>query len=154
MNLRVDNVDTDLAAAAPSAAAASAPVSSSNMNSTLDEELLTLQKAGLKRSLRTVTQRRSGTVQIENDRVADFASNDYLGLAADARVGRAATAVLQAEGTGRIQIDDHPDADSVSRDDVAAVAAAVIDNPTTVGHTLNFNAGPTPIVEAIEQFTA
>ncbi len=100
MNLRVDNVDTDLAAAAPSAAAASAPVSSSNMNSTLDEELLTLQKSGLKRSLRTVTQRRSGTVQIENDRVADFASNDYLGLAADARVGRAATAVLQAEGTG------------------------------------------------------
>ena len=77
-----------------------APASSSNMNSTLDHELLTLQKAGLKRSLRAVTQRRSGTVQIDNDRVADFASNDYLGLAADARVARAATAVLQAEGTG------------------------------------------------------
>lgn len=78
----------------------SAPVSSSNMNSTLDEELLTLQKAGLKRVLRAVTQRRSGTVQIDNDRVADFASNDYLGLAADPRVARAAIAVLRAEGTG------------------------------------------------------
>lgn len=78
----------------------SAPVLSSNMNSTLDDELLTLQKAGLKRVLRPVTQRRSGTVQIDNERVADFASNDYLGLAADARVARAATAVLQAEGTG------------------------------------------------------
>jgi len=70
------------------------------MKSTLDEELLTLEKAGLKRVLRPMTQRRSGTVQIDNHRVADFASNDYLGLAADPRVARAATAVLQAEGTG------------------------------------------------------
>ncbi|MEO6988288.1 MAG: SDR family oxidoreductase [Aquihabitans sp.] len=57
-------------------------------------------------------------------------------------------------GTGRIEIADHPAASSVSRDDVAAVAAAVLDNPATVGHTLNFNAGPTPIVEAIEEFIA
>lgn len=78
----------------------STSVSSSNMNSTLDGELSALQRAGLKRALRPVMLRRSGTVQIENDRVADFASNDYLGLAADPRVARAATAVLQAEGTG------------------------------------------------------
>ena len=77
-----------------------APALSHDMNTTLDNELLTLQNAGLKRSLRAVTQRRSGTVQIDNDRVADFASNDYLGLAADPRVARAATAVLRAEGTG------------------------------------------------------
>lgn len=57
-------------------------------------------------------------------------------------------------GTGRIEIADHPTAASVSRDDVAAVAAAVVDHPATVGHTLNFNAGPTPILEAIEQLTA
>ena len=84
----------------PASPLPSASVSSSNMNSTLDGELLTLQQAGLKRALRTVMQRRSGTVQIDNDRVADFASNDYLGLAADTRLARAATAVLQAEGTG------------------------------------------------------
>lgn len=70
------------------------------MNSTLDGELLALQHAGLKRGLRPVMLRRSGTVQIESERVADFASNDYLGLASDPRVGRAATAILQAEGTG------------------------------------------------------
>ncbi len=73
---------------------------SSNMDATLDAELLALQHAGLKRGLRAVKQRRSGTVQIDADRVADFASNDYLGLAADPRVARAAIAVLQAEGTG------------------------------------------------------
>lgn len=73
---------------------------SSNMDATLDAELLALQKAGLKRGLRAVMLRRSGTVQIDLERVADFASNDYLGLAADPRVARAATAVLQAEGTG------------------------------------------------------
>ena len=70
------------------------------MDATLDAELLALQHAGLKRGLRAVKQRRSGTVQIDADRVADFASNDYLGLAADPRVARAAIAVLQAEGTG------------------------------------------------------
>ena len=70
------------------------------MNTTLDEALFALQSAGLKRALRPVRQRRGGSVQIEHDRVADFASNDYLGLAADARIARAATAVLQAEGTG------------------------------------------------------
>lgn len=70
------------------------------MNSTLDEALLALQTAGLKRALRPVRQRRGGSVLIEHDRVADFASNDYLGLAADARIARAAAAVLQAEGTG------------------------------------------------------
>lgn len=72
----------------------------SSMTATLDAELLALQQAGLKRGLRAVTLRRAGSVQIDHERVADFASNDYLGLAADPRVARAATAVLQAEGTG------------------------------------------------------
>ncbi|MEO6629622.1 MAG: NAD(P)H-binding protein [Aquihabitans sp.] len=57
-------------------------------------------------------------------------------------------------GTGRIEIADHPAVSSVSRDDVAGVAAAVVDTPVAIGHTLNFNTGTTPIVEAIEQFTA
>ena len=70
------------------------------MNSTLDDALLALQTAGLKRALRPVRQRKAGSVLLEHDRVADFASNDYLGLAADTRIARAACAVLQAEGTG------------------------------------------------------
>lgn len=72
----------------------------STMNAALDEELRALQAAGLKRSLRQVQQRRAGTVLLGNERVSDFASNDYLGLASDPRVARAAMAVLQAEGVG------------------------------------------------------
>jgi 8-amino-7-oxononanoate synthase len=71
-----------------------------DMSSVLDQELQALQTAGLRRTMRAVQQRNAGTVLIHGERVADFASNDYLGLAADPRVARAAMAVLQAEGTG------------------------------------------------------
>ncbi len=70
------------------------------MNAALDEDLRALQALGLKRALRQVNQRRAGTVLLGGERVSDFASNDYLGLAADPRVARAAQAILQAEGTG------------------------------------------------------
>jgi hypothetical protein len=71
-----------------------------SMHDVLDEELQALQAAGLRRTLRAVQQRHAGTVLINGERIADFASNDYLGLASDPRVARAASAVLQAEGTG------------------------------------------------------
>ncbi len=90
------------------------------MSDVLDEELTALQAAGLKRSMRAVQQRRAGTVLINGDRVADFASNDYLGLAADHRVARAAGAVLQAEGTGagaaRLISGNHPIHDTLERE--------------------------------------
>ena len=38
---------------------------------------------------------------------------------------------------------------NVSRADVAAVAAAVLQNPATIGRTIRFNAGETPIADAI-----
>ncbi|GAA1805077.1 NAD(P)H-binding protein [Agromyces neolithicus] len=38
---------------------------------------------------------------------------------------------------------------SVSRADVAAVAAAVLQNPATIGRTIRFNSGDTPIAVAI-----
>ena len=66
----------------------------------LEEELQALQAAGLRRTMRTFKQRQSGTIMLGGERIADFASNDYLGLACDPRVARAAMAVLQAEGTG------------------------------------------------------
>ncbi len=84
----------------------------STMNAALDEELRILEASGLKRSLRQVQQRRAGTVLLNGERIADFASNDYLGLASDPRVARAAHAVLQAEGTGagaaRLISGNHP----------------------------------------------
>ena len=89
------------------------------MTAVLDEELSALQAAGLRRTLRAVQQRQSGTVLINGERIADFASNDYLGLAADQRVARAASAVLQAEGTGagaaRLITGNHPIHDSLER---------------------------------------
>jgi 8-amino-7-oxononanoate synthase len=82
------------------------------MNAALDEELRALEASGLKRALRQVQQRRAGTVLLGSERIADFASNDYLGLASDPRVARAAHAVLQAEGTGaaaaRLISGNHP----------------------------------------------
>ncbi|WP_411282233.1 8-amino-7-oxononanoate synthase [Gemmatimonas sp.] len=82
------------------------------MDAALDEELQALQSAGLRRTLRQVHQRRVGTVLLDGERVADFASNDYLGLAADPRLARAANAVLQAEGVGagaaRLISGNHP----------------------------------------------
>ncbi|GAA3034320.1 NAD(P)H-binding protein [Microbacterium dextranolyticum] len=38
---------------------------------------------------------------------------------------------------------------SVSRADVAAVIAAVIDEPSTVGRTISFNSGDVPVVDAV-----
>jgi 8-amino-7-oxononanoate synthase len=70
------------------------------LDATLSDELEALQAMGLRRTLRAVHQRRNGTVLLHGERIADFASNDYLGLASDPRVARAASAVLQAEGTG------------------------------------------------------
>lgn len=89
------------------------------MNDVLDEELQQLQTAGLRRTLRTVQQRHGGTVLIRGERVADFASNDYLGLASDPRIARAAAAVLQAEGTGagasRLISGNHPIHENLER---------------------------------------
>jgi len=90
------------------------------MGEVLEEELVALQAAGLRRTLRAVQERRAGTVLLNGERIADFASNDYLGLAADARVARAASAVLQAEGTGagasRLISGNHPIHDSLERE--------------------------------------
>lgn len=89
------------------------------MRAVLDDELGALQAAGLRRTMRAVQQRQSGTVLLRGERIADFASNDYLGLAADPRIARAAMAVLQAEGTGagaaRLISGNHPIHESLER---------------------------------------
>lgn len=89
------------------------------MDAALIEELQSLQAAGLRRTLQQVHQRRAGTVLLNGERVADFASNDYLGLASDSRLARAAAAVLQAEGMGagaaRLISGNHPLHDALER---------------------------------------
>ncbi len=85
---------------------------SPSLEEVLGDELTQLAEAGLRRTLKSVRQRRAGTVLIDGERIADFASNDYLGLAADPRLARAAAAVLESEGTGagaaRLISGNHP----------------------------------------------
>ncbi|WP_312678355.1 NAD(P)H-binding protein [Microbacterium sp.] len=60
----------------------------------------------------------------------------------------APSALTLDEPTGRIDTTAERSA-SVSRADVAAVIAAVVLEPATIGRTIRFNSGPTPIAEAI-----
>lgn len=60
----------------------------------------------------------------------------------------APSALTLDEPTGRIDTTAERSA-SVSRADVAAVIAAAVLEPATIGRTIRFNSGPTPIAEAI-----
>ncbi|WDF33964.1 SDR family oxidoreductase [Arthrobacter agilis] len=53
-------------------------------------------------------------------------------------------------GTGKIEVSDTPQQDSVAREDVAHVAAVVLANLGTVDKTIQFNTGETPIADAID----
>jgi uncharacterized protein YbjT (DUF2867 family) len=52
-------------------------------------------------------------------------------------------------GTGRIETGEGVRGSSVSRDDVAAVAAYVVDHPSTVGRVIDFNSGDVAIAQAL-----
>jgi uncharacterized protein YbjT (DUF2867 family) len=57
--------------------------------------------------------------------------------------------LLDKLGTGRIETGDGIPKGEVSRDDVAAVAAYVLDHPATIGRTIEFNNGEVPIADAL-----
>jgi uncharacterized protein YbjT (DUF2867 family) len=52
-------------------------------------------------------------------------------------------------GSGRVSLGEHVGRGPVSRDDVAAVLAAALDEPATIGRTLELIAGQTPIEDAV-----
>lgn len=52
-------------------------------------------------------------------------------------------------GTGRVRLGESVDRGEVPRDDVAAVLAACLDEPGTIGRTLELVAGETPVEEAV-----
>lgn len=58
------------------------------------------------------------------------------------------SALTMDEGTGEIQVTEG-EATRVSRADVAAVIAEVLEREDTYGRTIRFNGGDTPIVEAV-----
>jgi uncharacterized protein YbjT (DUF2867 family) len=59
------------------------------------------------------------------------------------------SALTTEPGTGRIEIGLHHGGREVPREDVARVAAAVLARPGTAGRVLPFNAGDTPVEEAL-----
>lgn len=57
--------------------------------------------------------------------------------------------LTDGDGTGRIDVEASRSR-TVDRADVAAVVAAALDNPRTIGRTIRFNTGETPIAEALD----
>ncbi len=67
----------------------------------IDEELLRLEQADLLRSLPPGLHAAGAVVEIAGQSVINFASNDYLGLAADSRLANAAAEAFREQGVGR-----------------------------------------------------
>jgi uncharacterized protein YbjT (DUF2867 family) len=53
-------------------------------------------------------------------------------------------------GTGRVHLGERVSRGQVTRDDVAAVLAAVIESPNTIGRTVDLIGGDTPVAEAVK----
>lgn len=67
----------------------------------LGEELARLEGAGLRRRLETIEAPTGPVLRLTSgETLVDFSSNDYLGLAADPRLARAAAAALERWGVG------------------------------------------------------
>src|SRR5699024_12476059 len=52
-------------------------------------------------------------------------------------------------GTGQVSLGPDVERDSVTRDDVAAVVIALLDEPDTAGKAVNLVNGETPVVDAV-----
>jgi cytosine deaminase len=52
-------------------------------------------------------------------------------------------------GTGHVNLGESVPRGQVTRDDVAAVVAAVLDSPNTIGRTFELMGGDTPVAEAV-----
>jgi uncharacterized protein YbjT (DUF2867 family) len=79
---------------------------------------------------------------------AKAAADDHLRASGLAWTVLGPSGLTSDEPTGRIDV-MAGESGSVSRADVAAVIAAVLDDDRTIGHTIRFNAGEVPIAEAI-----
>jgi 8-amino-7-oxononanoate synthase len=66
----------------------------------IDEELLNLQEAGLRRRISVREGPLSPRIWVDGQELIHFGSNDYLGLAADPRLNAAVTAAVEQYGWG------------------------------------------------------
>ncbi len=66
----------------------------------VDDELAALEALGRRRSRRVIGARTATELVADGTRLVNFSSNDYLGLATDARLARAASEAMAARGVG------------------------------------------------------
>ena len=66
----------------------------------LEKDLQDLESLGIYRTLKTVESPQGREITLEGKRVLNFCSNDYLGLANDARIKRAALEAIEEYGLG------------------------------------------------------
>jgi 8-amino-7-oxononanoate synthase len=66
----------------------------------IDRELEALAAKGLRRALEPLASPQGAEVEVGGRRLVNFCSNDYLGLAADPRLRRAAAEAAEREGAG------------------------------------------------------
>lgn len=66
----------------------------------IDDELVELERQGLLRSRSTHAGAQQVRLKVDDRELINFGSNDYLGLAADARLSEAAAKALAGEGSG------------------------------------------------------
>ncbi|TQN33089.1 putative NAD(P)-binding protein [Haloactinospora alba] len=57
-------------------------------------------------------------------------------------------------GTGRVRLAPRAERGEVPRQDVAAVIAALLDEPATIGHVLDLVGGSTPVADAVASVTS
>jgi uncharacterized protein YbjT (DUF2867 family) len=57
-------------------------------------------------------------------------------------------------GSGRVRVAEHVGGGSISRADVAAVLAAVLDEPATAGSTFELASGDVPVEQAMASLVA
>ncbi len=83
-----------------------------SLENVLSERIDGLDKRGLRRTMRRVRRRHGPVVNVGGREMVDFASNDYLGIAADPRLAEAARALLATDGLGagaaRLITGNHP----------------------------------------------
>jgi len=66
----------------------------------IDKALTTIHRAHWHRTVQPLSGKAGAVMQLNGQSVVNFASNDYLGLAGDARLAAAAIAAIQTYGTG------------------------------------------------------
>ena len=76
------------------------PLVATTLDAVLEEELRAIDAAGLRRTIRTVRRLGGARVLVDGREALDFASNDYLGLAADPRLASAMAEGAANAGTG------------------------------------------------------